>query len=771
MNTVLTLARAIEKLNLRGHSRLSWVFGGLLLLIVLAGAVPTDTTSQFWVGYAVLGIMLVLNELGQKPFFRILMFTCAGFIMLRYIFWRTFYTIGSDTFAGTVFSFLLYSAEAYCIILTFLGMFINVHHVRRDGMAPKGEPSNWPSVDVLIPSYNETTDILRDTIIAASQMRYAEGKINVYLCDDGGTDQKRNDPDPAVANAAQVRHFELQALCELLDIKYLTRAENQHAKAGNINASMAQTSGDLVVIFDADHMPTVDFLEHTVGYFQNDEKVFLVQTPHFFINADPVERNLDLFGKIPGEGDMFYSRIQTGMDFWNAAFFCGSAAVIRRKHLEGVGGMKGESITEDAEAALQMHTQGLRSVFVERPLIAGLQPETYSSFVLQRLRWAQGMVQIFLLNNPLTTRGLTVLQRFSYFSTTFFWFFSFVRFIFVISPAMYLIFGLHVYSATVTQVLAYTLPQFIVSMLIMDYMYGRVRTPFVSEIYEILQSMYAFIAVCKVIANPKAPTFRVTPKSEDLNSAYISSLAGPFYLIYILSIVSLLFGIWRYFAFTDVDDRSVTIMTMCWELLNLIILNTALGVLHEKKKTRGQIRMRANIAATLHLPDGLSITGKAVDITMGGALLELDELIPQVHSGMYCSATLYNHAVNKYVNFPVQLRYVLGADQHTKIGMSINIVFEPENLQNYKDLVILNYGDSDRWNEFMRSRQKYRPGIWRGFFLILRLGFKNMQMDYPHFISDCWFLLREVSRDLWNTFFSQHYRVMKKVAREWALGK
>lgn len=768
----MLILRQIKKgLSSGVQTRLLWAFGALLLLIVIAGAVPTDTSSQHAVAYTVLGLMLVLNELKQHQFYRLLMFACTVFIMLRYFFWRTFYTIGSDTFFGTVFSFLLYSAEAYCIILTFLGMFINIFHVRRDGMAPIGDQSTWPTVDVMIPSYNESTEILRDTIIAASKMRYASGKMRVYLCDDGGTEQKRNSSDPEAAQAAWARHHELKALCEILGIQYLTRTENSHAKAGNINAAMKQTSGELVVIFDADHMPTADFFEHTVGYFQQDEKVFLVQTPHFFINADPVERNLDLFGKIPGEGDMFYSQIQPGLDFWNAAFFCGSAAVIRRKHLEGVGGMKGESITEDAEAALQMHSQGLRSVFVQRPLIAGLQPETYSSFVVQRLRWAQGMVQIFMLNNPLINRNLTILQKLAYFSTTFFWFFSFVRFIFIISPAMYLIFGLHVYTATATQVLAYTLPHFIVSMLIMDYLYGKVRTPFVSEIYEILQSMYAFVAVCKVIANPRAPTFRVTPKGEDLSQTYVSSLAGPFYLVYILSIVSLLFGVWRYFEFPAPDERSVTLMTGAWEMFNLIILNTALGVLHEKKKTRGQIRMRANIQALLHLPDGTSIPGKVTDVTMGGAMIELNELIPQAHSGMHCNVTLSNHALRKESNFPVELKYVLGADQRTRIGMSINILFEPENLENYKDLVMLNYGDSERWNDFMRSRQQKRIGIWRGLFMIIGLGFRNMRMDYPHFVADCWFLLRSWVTELWLKFLSQRYRAWGRFMRDWMLSK
>ncbi len=765
------LRQFIEALSSQPRTLIA--FAIMMLMMLLVGAVPTDTTSQYWLAYCVLGLMMVLNELEQKPFYRLLMYGCAVLIMLRYVFWRTFYTIGSDTMLGTAFSFLLYSAEIYCVILTFLGMFINTNHVRRAGMAPKGEPDSWPTIDVLIPSYNESTEILRDTIIAATQMRYAPGKVNIYLCDDGGTTQKRSDPDPQVANAAWVRHYELTSLCKTLGIHYVTREKNNHAKAGNINAAMAQSSGELMVIFDADHMPTADFLEHTIGYFQDDEKVFLVQTPHFFINADPVERNLDLFGKIPGEGDMFYSRIQTGLDFWNAAFFCGSAAVLRRKHLEEIGGMRGESITEDAEAALLMHSRGLRSVFVERPLISGLQPETYSSFVLQRLRWAQGMVQIFLLNNPLPNKHLTLLQKLSYFSTTFFWFFSFVRFIFIISPAMYLIFGLHVYTATTNQVLAYTLPHFIVSMLIMDYMYGKVRAPFISEIYEILQSAYAFVAVFKVIQNPRAPTFRVTPKSEDLSQTYISSLAGPFYAIYILSVISLLFGIWRYFAYTAPDERAVTIMTMGWEIFNLLILNTALGVLHEKKKTRTQIRMPSGIPARLKLPEGDHIFGKVTDVTMGGALIQFNEAVPATIRGSEGEITLYNYALQKETTFAVQFRHDVRTGISTKIGLSFKVSFQlqPEKLAEYKELVALNYGDSERWNEFMHYRQRKRMGIWRGLFLIIRLGYRNMKMDYPHFLADCWFLFSTAMKELWGRLYSQYGLPWSQSARSWMLGK
>src|SRR5690606_11240550 len=127
-----------------------------------------------------------------------------------------------------------------------------------------------------------------------------------------------------------------------------------------------------------------DFLAHTVGYFVEDPELFLVQTPHFFINKDPIERNLDL--KCPPENEMFYGRIHPGLHRSGGAFFCGSAAVLRRKALDSVGGFAGETITEDAETALEIHSKGWRSLYLDRAMIAGLQPETFASFIQQRGR-------------------------------------------------------------------------------------------------------------------------------------------------------------------------------------------------------------------------------------------------------------------------------------------------------------------------------------------------------------------------------------------------
>ena len=191
-------------------------------------------------------------------------------------------------------------------------------------------------------------------------------------------------------------------------------------------------------MFDADHAPFRSFLRETVGYFARDPKLFLVQTPHIFLNPDPIERNLRTFSRMPSENEMFYSITQRGLDKWNGSFFCGSAALLRRAALETTGGFSGVTITEDCETAFELHAKGWTSVYVDKPLIAGLQPETFASFIGQRSRWCQGMFQILLLKNPALKRGLHFIQRVAYLSSMTFWFFPLPRLIFMFAP-------LHVY--------------------------------------------------------------------------------------------------------------------------------------------------------------------------------------------------------------------------------------------------------------------------------------------------------------------------------------
>ncbi|MFN3628293.1 MAG: glycosyltransferase, partial [Parvibaculum sp.] len=289
--------------------------------------------------------MLLFMMRPQNKTFRLMTFVFSAVLALRYAFWRTTETLPDISEPWNFIpGIILYGAEMYCLVMLAINFFIVADPLQRKP-APRLSDAEKPTVDVFVPSYNESPDLLALTLAAAKSMNYPADKLTVYLLDDGGTDAKCNHSDPRAALAARRRREELQALAAALGVRYHARAENSHAKAGNLNSGLVRSSGDLVVVFDADHAPERcflrEFLNETIGYFAKDEKLFLVQTPHYFLNPDPLEKNLQTFGTMPSENEMFYSMIQKGLDRWNAAFFCGSAAVLRREALEQVGGFSG----------------------------------------------------------------------------------------------------------------------------------------------------------------------------------------------------------------------------------------------------------------------------------------------------------------------------------------------------------------------------------------------------------------------------------------------
>jgi cellulose synthase (UDP-forming) len=709
------LPRLASRIGVAFRSRRSQAIAlfALLAALVYFAAVPLDQGPELWLGFASLGLLAFLRRVRHWPLVRLLVLTVGTFLCGRYLIWRVTTTIHWHDPASFVVAIALFLAEFYGMLIFLLGMLTNVQPIAR-----RSPPiTAYPTVDVLIPTYNEPPEILEVTLVAATQIRYPEGKLRVYLCDDGGTRQRTEHPDAAFAQAARDRQKALQALCAELGATYLTRERNEHSKAGNLNAALPHVSGELVLVLDADHIPTVDFLERTVGFFETDPEIFLVQTPHFFINPDPLEKNLDIFGRLPSENEMFYSAILPGLDFWNSAFFCGSAAVLRRSCLDEVGGIHGVTITEDAETALELHARGHKSVYLNYPLISGLQPETYSGFITQRVRWAQGMVQIFLLKNPLFMPGLTLVQRLCYFSSTFFWFFGYARIVFLLAPAAFLVFGLKIYDATAYDYLAYAVPYVATSVIVSDFLFGRVRWTFISEVYELLQALYALPGIMRVFVNPRAPVFAVTPKGEYADRDFVSDLSGPFYPVYILTLLALAMGVRRWFVVPQ--DHVITGVTMGWEVFNLLILNASNRVLYERRQRRSTPRMPANLDAFVVTPDDESLPCKLADVSVGGAFLKVDgseaSHLPTVKA---VTLVVMDPATHEVSNIAATLQ---NSRRLADGSIGLGVQFSDRSIVARRAVVSLAHGDSSRWHRLQVQRRQ-PPGIVKSFVFLLWLG-------------------------------------------------
>ena len=179
--------------------------------------------------------------------------------------------------------------------------------------------------------------MLRRTLLAASRMEYPH---QTWLLDDGNRPEAR-------------------ALADSLGCRYLARERNTDAKAGNLNNALQHSEAELIAVFDADHAPARDFLTRTLGYFA-DPAVAFVQTPQDFYNLDSYQhRQHPRRHLVWTEQSLFFRVIQRGKDCWNAAFFCGSCAVLRRRALDKIGGFATGSVTEDLQHLDPPASQGL----------------------------------------------------------------------------------------------------------------------------------------------------------------------------------------------------------------------------------------------------------------------------------------------------------------------------------------------------------------------------------------------------------------------------
>lgn len=694
-------------------------------LIALA-ALPVDDIAQIQLSVGILLTLLLLRPLAyRRPpfddlgrFLRILFIVLALLLSIRYFWWRTYSTLPTQDIPSLLAGLLLYGAELFAFVVMVIGAFVSIHPLNRPILPMPDDRSTWPTVDVLVPTYNESDSLLETTLIGALGIDYPANKLRIHLLDDGSTRAKRTQSDPARAREACERHRRLKKLCARLGVRYLTREHNESAKAGNLNHALGYIQGDLILVLDADHIPTRDILTNTVGWLIRDPGLFLVQSPHFFVTPDPIEKNLKTFQQMPSEQEMFYTNVQRGMDFWNASFFCGAAAVLRRRHLDEIGGLSGQTITEDAETALALHARGYRSAYIWRPMIAGLQPENFISFVKQRTRWAQGMTQLLILSNPLRIPGLSWWQRLAYLNSMLFWSFPFARIVFLCAPLMYLFLGLGIYNASIDEILILALPHVLSVVILSDYLYGNARWVFVSEFYEQLLALFLIKPLFQVLRSPHHPQFEVTAKGETLDQDHISPLIRPLYSMIGLTTIGLAIGVWRYFE--SPWERDTVLLTMTWATINLTMLLGSLGALVERQQRRVAVRIPCRYPAQIQT-GGRLIECETEDLSVTGiGLILKTEEAEWLRRHPPDWVRLQGTGV-KTGRMGVRLQNIRSHDETAQLGL---LLIAPT-LDDCQAIVSLAYSGSERWRDMLRQRNR-RVGVLRPLVFLFALMFRYL---------------------------------------------
>lgn len=615
-----------------------------------------------------------------------------------YVGWRWLFSVNWPNWWIAV---PLVLAETYALIDAYL-FGLTVWRIKRRGAAP--EPTGEETVDVFITTYNEPVELVAATARAATRIRFPH---ETWILDDGDRPEMR-------AAAAE------------LGVGYITRTEDwadrpRHAKAGNLNNALFATQGEFMLILDADQIPEPQILDHTLGWFQ-DPEVGLVQTPQFFTNvteSDP----------LGSQAPLFYGPIQQGKDGWNAAFFCGSNALLRREalmqlgivgyvreveyavadalrtasrllakaernavahgpaavgavhevraaadaaradlaagmpvsevtygfqqrvdtaarsivdedlaairaDLEEIGALRDVpqfdaelgalvvddaamarlasremsplgalesvrqlvaavdvdrsdeaqpmmpmatlSVTEDMATCMRLHGLGWKSVYHHEVLASGLAPDDLGTMLQQRLRWAQGTLQVMLKENPLVQRGLSLPQRLMYFSTMWSYLSGFAAVVFLTAPFVYLVFGILPVKAYGLTFLSFFVPYMAVNQLLF-FVVGYGKKTWRGHQYSLALFPLWIRACWTAAANVwfKRPLgFVVTPKTRTERTGFPYRLVAPQLVTAVLLVVAVVVGgvrLWLGQA-DSVVGTGVNTLWIAYDLVTLSVI-------------------------------------------------------------------------------------------------------------------------------------------------------------------------------------------------------
>ncbi|MEM9004137.1 MAG: glycosyltransferase [Cyanobacteria bacterium P01_F01_bin.86] len=510
---------------------------------------------------------------------RVVVVTILLGLLIRYVSWRLSSTLDlADPLTGS-FSLLLLVMELVgitgSVIQLVLLLRVRDRHAQADQLQVDVIAGRYtPKVDVFIPTYDEPAFILRRTVIGCQAMEYPHK--TVYLLDD-------------------TRRPEIKALAAELGCEYLTRPDNSHAKAGNLNHAIAHTSGDLIASFDADFVPTRNFLWRTVGFFQ-DPNVALVQTPQSFYNSDPIARNLGLEGILTPDEEVFYRQIQPMRDAAGGVVCSGTSFVMSRRALEKTGGFVTESLSEDYFTAIRLAAQGNQVVYLDEKLSAGLAAETIAAHATQRIRWAQGTLQAFFIeSNPLTIPGLTPIQRLAHLEGLLHWFSSIPRIIFLLMPLTYTFLHIIPIQATTAEVLYFFLPYYMVQLTVFGWLNHRSRSALLSDVYSLVLVFPLAATVLQALLSPFSKGFKVTPKGVNSDRFVFNwKLAWPLVIVFVLTAISL----WRnlgwclaagFETYYSQDYPPGLALGWMWSAYNLLMLAIALLILLDVPNPNGAI--------------------------------------------------------------------------------------------------------------------------------------------------------------------------------------
>lgn len=553
-------------------------------------------------------LFAVLPWLDRDSRWRALPVVVVLVLVAHYLYWRATATIPPISHpVDFAFGVLFFAIECAAVAGSIIS-YVTLSRTRNRSAEVKANTpwlaglAKQPLVDIFICTYNEEREILEKTVLGALASSYKNRRV--WVLDDG-------------------RRPWLAELAASLGCNYLTRSDNAHAKAGNINNAIRhvrslETPPDFISILDADFVPTPDFLSRALTLFREAD-VGIVQTPQHFINPDPIQANLQASDAWPDEQRYFFDVLMPSKDAWGTAFCCGTSSVIRMAAIETIGGFPTDSVTEDYLLTLRLKRNGFRTVYLNERLSLGLAPEGLQEYITQRSRWCLGFFQILRgVDGPFRPgNGLAFIDRVSLVESMLYWSGAYLfRLAGILVPILYLLFGIHAVNVGTADGIANFLPYYFGQVMVMGWLSRQRVMPIMTDVSQLLAAREILGSAWTGLFGRKGQKFKVTAKGGDRSSAIIQwRMLAVFAVLLVLTIVGVAVA---FDVRAPIQDSSL--VALYWSWYNIVVLVAAMAVCFERPRFRRSERLRGAFAVAVTLGNETR-TFVTEDISLGGMLL------------------------------------------------------------------------------------------------------------------------------------------------------
>ncbi|MDL2409842.1 glycosyltransferase family 2 protein [Rhizobium calliandrae] len=497
----------------------------------------------------------------ERAAFSLLMLLSLGL----YISWRALDTLPPFEFsAETIWNYIYFFFEAVSVVYAMGSVLILLRRTDWAQQADRSEQEltaaiNPPSVDVFICTYNEPLNILEKSVIAAQAMDYR--RLRVFVCDD-------------------TRRPEVRQYCERIGVNYLTRPDNKHAKAGNLNNALRHTNmladvSDFIMILDADFAPQANFLNRVIGLF-GDGKVAVVQTPQFYFNSDPIQHNLGIRHSFVDDQRVFFDTFQPAKDAAGCAFCVGTSFVVRRAAVNEIGGFPHEALSEDMLLTYRLMERGYITRWLNEKLSVGLSAEGIPEYITQRTRWCLGTIQIGLLRDgPLWRGNFTLTQRLHYLHGLFCWLSKPFILCLLLAPSIYWLTGIPALQADELLFMKYGLSSLFLFWAYSTWISERRTLPLFTEVTHALTAVPITITLLQAIRKPFGRPFKVTEKGGDRSAIRVHRPTALFFgFVAAMSALSVIRVVYGWDAPVEFSGREC--LNLVWSAVAMVIAFTSL---------------------------------------------------------------------------------------------------------------------------------------------------------------------------------------------------